>query len=377
MPIYFEFFGYKFLPQSMGEVRRGLQLYPHPPSNFPRLAQAPLRFSGGEQENQVLIRLVKRMFITLLFTIFFFSLHALGPDWIFSDGADGWYMANLVESSPWSLYYRSLLTILIHSLFYTVLHPFGVSGWNAIAWSSSLAGAIAVQILFAIRRDPVFLAVNLLSGSFLVFVGHVENYAWINAFFLLALWQTRRYLETDAPLWPAMVFYILACLSHMLALFYMPAWLYVVWKKPKYHPYEILLPLLGFIGLILGLSCTSQMLGTDVGLERLVPWFHKWAPNQFFTFFSWDHWEILWYFHRQAAFLGLPIELPLLFFLRKRIDTPYRRFLLLCVLCGLFWTTIWHPDWGRLDWDLFGQFGIPLHALLGLILCRKEEHELT
>ena len=313
-----------------------------------------------------------RVWITLILTTLLFLLHRLGPETIFSDGADGWYMSNLVETVPWSLFYRSLLTLLFHSLFFTVLHPLGADGWNAIAWSSSLAGAVALQTLFALRRNPIFLAVNILSGSFLVFVGHVENYAWVNAFLLLAFYRARLCLETDSPLWPVSVFFVLACLSHMLSIFYIPAFAFVVWKKKNYHLYEILIPLLVFLGLMVGLSLAFPMLGTDVGLERLVPWFHKWAPNQFFTFFSWDHWEILWYFHRQAAFLGIPIELPLLFLLRKRINTPFRSFLLIAVMCGLFWTTVWHPDWGRLDWDLFSQFGIPLHILLGDLLSRKE-----
>ena len=173
-----------------------------------------------------------------------------------------------------------------------------------------------------------------------------------------------------------MTFYMLACLAHMLALFYAPAIGYALWKHRRYHPLEALLPLLGFLAVLLSLSFAPTLLGTDVGLERLVPLFSVWAPNQFFTFFSWAHGEILFYFYRHAAFLGIPFELPLLFMLRKRIRTPFQRFLLIHTCCGLFWTTIWHPDWGRNDWDLFSQFAIPLHVLLGLLLCSsKNEHE--
>ncbi len=313
-----------------------------------------------------------RVCITLLFASLLFFLRyitfAENEAWY---GADGWYMANLIESQSWQLYYRSLLAVLIHNVVYTLLHPVGVEAWYAIAFSTSLAGAVALQALYAIRRDPVFLAVNVLSGSFLVFVGHVENYAWVNAFLILAFWQAKESLLQNKPLWPAITFYCLACLSHMLAIFYIPAIIYFVYKKKDYNPLEILLPMITFLGIVLSLSLLFSMLGTDVGFERLVPLFHKTAKNHHFTFFSWDHFEILFYFHRNAAFLGIPIELPLLIWLRKQINTDFLRFMLICVICGLFWTTIWHPDWGRKDWDLFSQFGIPLHILVGYLLSEK------
>jgi len=62
--------GYEFLPQSLGEARRGLPIDPHPPSNSPQLAQAPLRFLGGEQENQrwIGIILVAAMLMAISFS---------------------------------------------------------------------------------------------------------------------------------------------------------------------------------------------------------------------------------------------------------------------------------------------------------------------
>ncbi len=307
-----------------------------------------------------------RILVTLLLTVVLFSLRFLTPV-----GADGWFMANLVESGSWQFYYRSILTVVIHNFIYTILHPFGINGWNAIAISSSLAGAVAIQTLFTMKRDPIFLAVNILAGSFLVFAGHVENYAWVNTFLLLCFLQVKYNLENRGSLWLSITFYLLACLSHMLAIFYAPAILYFVWRKKEINPLEILIPVIAFTSTIVILCLGFTMLGTDIGTERLVPFFEKTAKNHHFTFFSWAHLEILFYFHRHAAFLGIPLELPLLFFFRKYIQTDYDKFLLLCVLCGLFWTTIWHPDWGRHDWDLFSQFGIPLHVLLGCILSER------
>lgn len=306
----------------------------------------------------------------LLLTPAIFGLRYGLPDWFneYFVGADGWYMAQLVETDPFPLYYRSLLTILIHKACFSLTHPWGLDGWYAISLSSSLAGAVAILALWRIRPDGWFLAINLLSGSFIVLLGHVENYAWVNAFLILSFARAQAWLERDAPLWPVMLCLVLACLSHMLALFYIPAFVYLLHAKRNYHPLEVLIPVLAFTGGMIVLSLFFPMLGTDTGWERIVPLFHVWAKNQHFTFFAKEHWILLLYFHFRAAFLGIPLELPLLLLLRKRIQTLYLRFLLGCVLCGLAWTTIWHPDWGRLDWDLFSQFGIPLHVLLGLLI---------
>lgn len=318
---------------------------------------------------KILLQILQRILLTLLLAGLLFALRwQVLPVWDFLYGADGWFISTLIENDPFPLYYRSLLTVLIHKLFYVIGNPLGLSGWYAIAISSSLAGAIALQGLWAICPHPLFMAINIFSGSFLVFVGHVENYAWVNTFLILMFWWVKRWLHEDIPLWPAILFYVLACLSHMLALFYAPALFYLLWRERRYHPYEVLLPVLLFLSIIVICNLFFQLLGTDNGLERIVPLFTKWAPNHHFTLFSAAHLEMLLFFHICAAFLGLPLEIPLLIFFCKRVDTLYLKFLLFNVLCGLIWTTLWHPDWGRRDWDLFSQFGIPMHILLGRLV---------
>ncbi|MBD3267153.1 hypothetical protein GF373_10830 [bacterium] len=332
------------------------------------------------------LSIIQAMAITAGLTGLLYGLRFLTPD-----GADGWYISELIESDRQQFFYRSLLTVELHRLVYFLSHPFGFDGWHAVALSSSLAGAIALQALWRTSRGPLFLAINIVAGSFLVFVGHVENYAWVNAFFLLGFLWVRYWLRGEARAWPALMFYALACLSHMLALFYLPAYVYLLYKKRDWHPLEILVPMLLFAGGVLVAPLFGQILGTDNGLQRLVPWFETWARNHHFTFFSWAHWKMLAYFHQRAAmggliplgfewetlqslwyspvlYLGLPLELPLLLYFRKRINTGFLQFLFVCVICGLCWTTLWHPDWGPLDWDLFSQFAIPLHVLFGLLV---------
>ncbi len=303
------------------------------------------------------------------------------------DGADGFFISKLIEDNPFPVYYRSILTVWMHKLCYLTLSPTGFSGWDALAVSSSIAGGIAILGLLLLSKHPLFILANVLSGSFLVFYGHHENYAWVNAFLILSYACFFRWCNGELPLAYGILFYMLACLSHMLALFYAPAILFLIWKKRDYNPVEVLMPLMVFVFLILILPAFFTLLGTDNSLERLVPVFQTWAPNQFFTLFSVDHLKMLGYFHYRASFLGivpipgtgwflgLPIEIPLLVLLRKRINTLFLRFMLINVICGIVWTTLWHPDWGYNDWDLFSQFGIPLHVLLGVLLTQRYDEQ--
>ncbi|MDP8244838.1 MAG: hypothetical protein P9L94_12200 [Candidatus Hinthialibacter antarcticus] len=329
----------------------------------------------------------KRTALTIILTVVLFQLR-----WLPLLGADAPYMVNYIETDAFPLFYRSLLTLWIHRAVYVALSPLGFDGWSAISVSSALAGAGALQALWAMKPDVRFLALNVLCGSFLVLVGHVENYAWVNFFLLASMFGFQCWFENRAPVWPAMVCFVLACLAHMLALFYIPAIAYALYGKRRFQPLEILLPVLVFVFVVIACSLSLELHGTELGLERLMPLFSAWAPNHFdgLTLFSWEHVKILAFFHYHAAYLalpihygphvwedawvvGVPVELILLFILRKRIDTPYLRFLLVCSACGLFWTVIWHPDWGPHDWDLFSQFGIPLHVLLGLLILKGNQ----
>lgn len=313
-----------------------------------------------------------------------FMLRGLPPP-----GADGYFISNLIETSEFPVYYRSVLTVLIHKMCYTVLSPLGWNGWDAMMVSCSMAGGVAVLGLSLLSSHPLFWVVNVLSGSFLVFYGHAENYAWVNAFLIWSYVYFYRWINGQSILVFGIIFFAMACLSHKLAVFYIPAVLYVLWVKRDYHPLEWLVPLLGFLAVLLSLPLFFTVLGTDNGMERLVPVFKSWSPNHHFTFFSAAHLNILAYFHYRASwlgifpvpftewYLGLPVELPLVWLLRKQINTLFFKWMAVQVVCGLVWTSVWHPDWGYNDWDLFSQFGIPLHVLLGLLLTQKITNEET
>ncbi len=310
--------------------------------------------------------LLKRTPLTLFLTAILFQLGQF--EWLLPYTGDGHYTEELALKG-WVVLMHSPLTTMIHKIFCTLLEPFGIRAWYAISISSAFAGALALQVLFVIRSHPVFLIVNIFSGSFLVFVGEVESYAWINLFLLLSFLGIERFLQNRWRLWPAAVFFFLACLFHMLAIFYLPAFFWLIRRRQDFHPLEFLVPMLTFFIAVVSLNFLLQSEGLDMDLGRLVPLFQINRKGQHFTLFSLAHLELLAYFHWKGSFLQqIPLELPLLILMRKRIDTEFKRCLLLCCIIGVGWTTIWHPDLGRLDWDLFSQMFIPIHLLLGILL---------
>ncbi len=303
---------------------------------------------------------------------------------------DGSHMAHLAQEG-WYVTMHSVLTSIVHRLVYLIFEPIwqmmvdndgfwlfhflnideAIPGWYALAASSALAGAIAIQVLAMIRFHPLFLSINIFSGSFLVFMGEVENYAWVNLFLLLTFLAVERYLKGEWRLWPAMTFYFAAALFHGLAFFYFPPLLWIIIKKKEYSPFEFFIPFLGYISLYLLFNILLPHEGINITHERLVPFFHLSRKGHFFTFMTWEHLIIKAHFHRVASFLSIPIEWPLLLLMRKQINTDFKRYLLYCSLTGLAWHTIWHPDLGYLDWDLFSQIYIPLHVLLGILITER------
>ncbi|MEW6238945.1 MAG: hypothetical protein AB1656_26475 [Candidatus Omnitrophota bacterium] len=366
----------------------------------------------------------KVLFGRIVFLIlFFFLFYSIGIFYLPYSG-DGSHIAFLAEEG-WAVTMHSPLTAVAHRAAYLILRPFEPKytaewyiaaavnavmkpmrtmsigahpaldaflscgayaesmaqlaksthwGWYTTSASSALAGSIALQVLFAIRRHPLFLIANIFTGSFMVFAGEVENYAWINLFLLLTFLYVEKYLLGQARLWPGALCFFIAALFHGLALFYLPPLIWIMTKKKDYRPYEFLLPFLFYIGGYLLLNTALPHEGININIGRLVPWFKINRKGQHFTFFTWIHLYVKTYFHLCASYFGiLPAEWPLLFYFRRMIDGDFKRYLLFCSAIGLFWHTLWHPDLGWIDWDLFSQIYIPLHLLLGLLLSEQAE----
>lgn len=303
-----------------------------------------------------------RAALTLILTVL---LTWLGR-WTPSSG-DSLHMAYLAGHG-WTVTMHSTLTSLIHRLVYLTLAPFGFDAWHAISVSGSLAGALALQLLFAHRRHPLFLIANICAGSFLVFVGEVENYAWVNLFLLAAFIWIEPFLQKRAPAWPALTCFFLAVSAHMLALFYLPPLLWLIRRRTDVKPWELAAPLFVFLAFSTLGNALLPHEGIELSLTRLVPLFHIERKDQWFTFFSRAHLEIKTYYLFKAGIFFLPLGWPIVLILRRKIDSPFKRFLLHCAVIGFIWNTLWHPDMGWRDWDLFSQAAIPLHFLVGELL---------
>lgn len=306
-------------------------------------------------------RIAFRALITLLLACILFWLGQWTPY-----SRDSLHMADMADSG-WRVTMHSALTSIVHRTVFIALLPFGWDAWNALSMSSSLAGAVALQVLFAFRRNPFFLAVNVLAGSFLVFTGEVENYAWVNLFLLLTFVSIQGFLEDGAPIWPALTFFFIAALFHMLAFFYLPA-VFLAMRKRPINAREFLIPFGAYM--LLHFACVTLLPheGIELSLTRLVPLFETQRKDQWFTFFSWAHLEIKTYYHFHAGIFFLPLGWPIIIALWRRIHSPFRVFMLQCAVLGLIWNTLWHPDLGWEDWDLFSQSSIPLHFLAGDLL---------
>ncbi len=295
-------------------------------------------------------------------------------------GGDSREMQEYVESDQSCFYLRSPLTLYLHRGVYHLVKPLGGDGATAMALCSSAAGGVYVLSLLAISAHPLFLAFNLLAGTSFLFMGHLENYAWVNALLVLYLALLRRHIERNAPLWPAASVLLLACLFHMLAVFTLPTLALAIWQwhrgrlKPALRimqeDFQRVLIVFVVATLFMALGpLVFQAAGLDNNTQRLVPLFHNPNPTKFFfTMFAPAHFRMLGYFIWKASPLGFPVLLALCW----RIRTRYEWFVLGALGCSLAWEFVWHPDMGTADWDLFASFAFPLDILGGLLLIKNK-----
>ncbi len=293
-------------------------------------------------------------------------------------GGDSVEMAGYVSSPYGCYYFRSPLTVAMHRAAFRAIRPFGFSGADAMALCSAAAGGVFLLALLSISRHPLFLAFNLVSGTVFLFFGHVENYAWVNAMLVVFLALLKRHLEAAWPVWPAAAALTLACLLHMLAVFTLPVLAFAIWgwnaqrkrivRRIEDGDFEWVLIWLVGAAMIVALGpLVFPAAGLDNNFQRLTPLPPNPDPmHYYFTLFSPDHLKMIAYFHWKATPLGLAV----LAALGWKIRTRFERYALGATLCSLAWTSVWHPDMGKPDWDLFCSFGFPLNVLDGLLLAR-------
>lgn len=294
-------------------------------------------------------------------------------------GGDSDFAVDVIQRRFEIFYLRSPLTIYFNqAVYHFALKPLGWSTADAVGFCSAMGGGIFVATLIAISNNWLFLLFNLCAPLMLIFVGHVEHYAWVNALLAVYFLAVKRHLETNGPLWPALAWLLLAASFHMLAVFYAPSFLFLLaerdpttrrwhWRQSRGEREKLLIMLI-----LWAISmCVAQSVlfvsGLDNGLSRLVPLTWPIGPTHYrFTLLSLAHLKMWLYFHWKSS----PLGLGLLVLFAWTIHTRFEKFLLAAIACGFFWTWIWHPDRGLKDWDLFANLALPLNILVGLLLAR-------
>ena len=320
------------------------------------------------------LRRLVLLILAVVATLEFYSLRDMRRT-----GGDSDFAAE-TAALPFGLFYvRSPLTVYLHqATYHFIFEPMGRSPEEAIGFCSAVAGGVFVAALVSISTNWLFLLFNLSAPLLFLFLGHVEHYAWVNALLAVYFLAAKRNLERGGPVWPAMLFLLLAAGFHMLAVFYVPTLLCLLAERNKAtHRWQWRVALhdreAALILLIVWAAwfCGSQMLfrvgGLDNGMERLVPLTLPTAPSRYlFSLFSLAHVKMWLLFHWKSSPLGLAMLVLLCWTIRARFE----KFLLLGVACGFLWTWMWHPDRAERDWDLFANLALPLNILVGLLLAR-------
>jgi hypothetical protein len=288
-----------------------------------------------------------KILLPLLFLIvvpsLLFSLRFLS-----SPGGDSAWIASLVER-PLYFFIRAPLVVALHKTIWLGLRGWGWTPAECIALSSSVAGGVFLWGLFRFSRDPRIWAVVLLSKFSLIFLGHVETYAWPYA---LAMWVfvgLKDYGEGEPRstlrIWLLLT---LAAYLHPLTLMLWPGALWGLWPLGRKDLERFLGTLLAATFLLILLLLFGKTGGFPQAVW-ILPLFDVGETLARYPLFSWVHWSELLRFHLTT----LPLGLFLLIFYGCREWRGWERALLASAGITLLWSLVWHPGMGMADWDLF------------------------
>ncbi|MCX7765327.1 MAG: hypothetical protein N2246_01290 [Candidatus Sumerlaeia bacterium] len=254
---------------------------------------------------------------------------------------------------------RQMLSFFLMQLSYQVLHF--LLNWNsflAIQFYSCVCGIIALWIIYNFFKDNSYPILSFLivftAGFTAVFYGHIETYALPIMSLLLFLLALKKYLSNVWQITSVILTYSLFIFSHLIALFIAPVVLLLIINdlcargitKSRIKQIALAtLPLLVFIYLVFHLNIGG---GELVGVHYLN--IFKPNPEHRFLWFSRAHLNTILYFLWINGGISFPVAIFCLLRARREILSKY----LLFILGGFsIFLCFWHPDAGRLDWDLF------------------------
>ncbi|MCG3197663.1 MAG: hypothetical protein GHCLOJNM_02152 [bacterium] len=267
---------------------------------------------------------------------------------------------------PWQFFMRAPLVIVVNKLLWMALKDFGWSTWDAIALSSSIAGGVFAWGLFRITRSPWVWGVCLLSKGVLVFVGHVENYAWPYALSIWCFALLKESLEEGRPLLPVWLLAGVSTLFHPMVLMIWPG---LFWGARPWNRRWLSEALLALTVTIL-IFDFFLVIGNVFGFFRL-SWIVSLSDSEGtlcpYGILSWEHLELILGFHLWT----LPIGLPLLLLFGHRIRQGWKGGLLVTAGITFLWSLVWCPSMGVADWDLFAWPALFINLAGGLAWVEK------
>ena len=262
-------------------------------------------------------------------------------------GGDSDWMATLV-TRPLYFFLRAPLVVAFHKSLWLLLRGWGWEPADCIALSSSIAGGVFLAGLFRLCRNPRVWAVVLLSKFSLVFLGHIENYAWPYALSLWCVVFLKETVEEGKPTWSLWAVWVIAVFCHPMVLMLLPGLIWGLWPLDKRKGVEILVSLL----FIAGLADFLMVFGKAGGLPQekwILPVFSVGDSLANYAFFSWQHWKEVLGFHIQT----MPIGVFLLIRYGWREWFGWKGGLAAIAGTTLLWSLVWNPGMGAIDWDLF------------------------
>ncbi len=304
--------------------------------------------------------------LALIALVIFWSLRAVEMT-----GGDSDQWCREIETGYW-FRKRQMLSFALMQLTYKITN--GLFAWDgrwAVNATSCVVGAFFVYFAWRLLGwgRARWLALGLLfsAGFMQLFFGHLETYALPMTVLLCLLLTIRRYFAGRARAIHVGALFSLGVASHLVFWFLVPVFGTVL--RHSHRKAKDLLEIV--VGVTPALLLTYALWGPyrigrgEMIGDRLMPLLHV-DPGlaKRFAYLSWEHLHEWLWFAWNASHVALPIVI-VLFLLRRLPRGPWDEVLRTTIVCFLVFTFVWHPDAGRLDWDLYSFTGLPIALLAG------------
>jgi len=285
----------------------------------------------------------------------FFQLRHLKPR-----GGDTADTISRVES-PFYFFLHAPLVTVGHRALWLVLRDWDWTAAESVALSSAVAGGAFFGALFLISKSLLVWTPILLSKSFFLFLGHVENYAWPFAISLWVIVCAKRFDGRQVWVWISFALLVLGAVCHPMTLMAWPGAVYAFYPWSRKTLIAILTGVILLFGLANFLFLTVETAGHFQN-QWILPLTHDEESLNRYGLFSVAHWWEILVLHS----LNMPLGILLLLSFGWRKWNGWEGGLILTVCVTLSWSLVWDPTLSFDDWDLFAWPAIFVNLAGGL-----------